>query len=107
MQLEAALVIRICQDKERVLHDTEEVLLEERVSHRDVRSSEVVDDLQAHFVEWNKTRVRDYDWMKHSQFNPVSAMSRMVCLIAQMMLSINSLNWGGGIVKSAKIGSTV
>ena len=29
-------------------------------------------------------------------------MSRIVCLMAQMMLSMNSLNCGGGMVKSAK-----
>ena len=36
------------------------------------------------------------------QFKPVSAMSRMVCLIAQIILSINNLNWAGGIPNNAK-----
>lgn len=35
------------------------------------------------------------------QLRPVSAISRMVCLMAQMILSIKSLNWFGGIVNNA------
>ena len=36
-----------------------------------------------------------------SQLRPVSAISRMVCLMAQIILSIKSLNWFGGIVNNA------
>lgn len=35
------------------------------------------------------------------QLRPVSAISRMVCLIAQLTLSIKSLNCGGGKSRSA------
>lgn len=36
-----------------------------------------------------------------AQFNPISAISRIVCLIAQIILSINSLNCCGGTVSNA------
>ena len=36
------------------------------------------------------------------QLSPVSAISRIVCLMAQIILSIKSLNWFGGMVNSAK-----
>lgn len=36
-----------------------------------------------------------------SRLRPVSAMSLIVCLMAQMMLSMNSLNCAGGIVSNA------
>ena len=48
-------------------------------------------------------RLSHTKWKTTVQFKPVSAMSRMVCLMAQMMLSKNSLNCGGGIVNSAKV----
>jgi hypothetical protein len=39
--------------------------------------------------------------IEYMQFNPVSAISRIVCLIAQMMLSMNSLNCVGGTPNNA------
>ena len=40
--------------------------------------------------------------LSNLQLRPVSAMSRMVCLIAQIILSMNNLNCCGGIVNSAE-----
>lgn len=37
-----------------------------------------------------------YQYQLYLQFRPISAMSRIVCLIAQMIESMNSLNCGGG-----------
>lgn len=48
LELEAALVIGIREDVENVLHDAQEVLLEEYVGDRGVSTREIVDDLQAH-----------------------------------------------------------
>ena len=49
LELEAALVIRIREDVEDILHDTEEVLLEECVRNLGVGACEVVDDLETHY----------------------------------------------------------
>lgn len=43
--------------------------------------------------------------MEYVQFKPVSAMSRMVCLIAHTMLSMNVLNCAGCRLRRAEIAS--
>ena len=48
LELEAALMIRVCEDEEDILHDAEEVLREESVGNLWLGASKVVDDLQAH-----------------------------------------------------------
>ena len=48
LKLESALVISVSEHEEDVLHDVEEVLLEEGVGHSDLGTREVVDNLQTH-----------------------------------------------------------
>ena len=50
LQLETALVIRVRQHVEDVLHNAQEVLLEERVRNCWICACEVVDNLQAHYI---------------------------------------------------------
>ena len=48
LKLETTLVVRVRKHEEDILHDTEEVLLEEGVGHSDLGTREVVDNLQTH-----------------------------------------------------------
>ena len=51
LQLEPALVICVGKNKEDILHDAEEVLLEECVLHRWIRTRKVVYDLQTNYKQ--------------------------------------------------------
>ena len=58
LELEAALMIRIRQNVEDVLHNAQEVLLEERICNRWIGTREVVDDFQAHYCRHASELVR-------------------------------------------------
>ena len=103
LEFESALVVRIRQHEEDVLHDTQEILLEELIRHLGICGGKVVDNLQAHWetgvsMDRGHPRTRKMDGLR---FSAISAISLMVCFIPQTMLSMNSLNWADGRVKSA------
>jgi hypothetical protein len=100
LKLESALVIGIGEHEEDILHDANEVELEEAACNGGIRAGEVVNNLQAHCVRI-KSDIVACTGYGNIQFKPISAMSRMVCLMAHMILSTKSLNCSGGKVKSA------
>jgi hypothetical protein len=71
------------------LYYAEEVLAEKGVRDCGIGPGEIVDHFQAHYEKRQSYhRPKDVD----SQFKPVSAISRIVCLKAQTILSMKSLN---------------
>jgi len=70
-------------------------LPEEGVADGGIGVREICDKLEANWER--KVRVINQEiHMVNSLYNPVSAISRIVCLIAQTTLSMNKLNCGGG-----------
>jgi len=49
LELEPALVVCVCKDKENVLQNAKEVLLEEDICHCWIGGSKVVHNLEAYF----------------------------------------------------------
>lgn len=70
LELEARFMICICENEEDVLHDAEEVLLEERIRDRWIGTSKVIDNFHAHFKREQVTlavvNVFDFWWETHS-----------------------------------------
>jgi hypothetical protein len=100
-------VVCVGYHPEDILEYTEEILLVETVGDRGILARKVIHDLSTHCASGENGYRRfekSMGWIV--QFRPMSAMSRMVCLMAQMTLSIKSLNCGGGrprrAVKSAQ-----
>ena len=48
LQLEATLVVSVCQNKKDILDNAREVRLEEAIADIGIRSCKIIDDLQAH-----------------------------------------------------------
>ena len=57
MQLEATLVVSVCQNEEDVLDNAREVRLEEAIADIGIGSCKIIDDLQAHYRGGHQIRL--------------------------------------------------
>jgi len=48
LKFETTLVVRVCEHKEYVLHDAQEVLLEKRIADGSLCACKIVDHLKTH-----------------------------------------------------------
>lgn len=89
-------MIGIGQNVEHVAKHGQEELLEEGIRDGRILLGKVAHKLDGNYTIYDVSRNDKTSYRLYSRLRPISAMSRMVCLMAQMIESISSLNCGAG-----------